>query len=157
MPCCLQTNSLNDAQKKVEGFLFGAPADLPAGIAPLLTSSRHGACMVGRCVTAAPWPALPPGGEVLTRPAHADMRKNLFEYDQVLNTQRDKVYSIRRQALLEPNLSEQLLDFSARTMDDILEVHALQACLAPAGTVQLRACVPECPAGCAHSRCCSCA
>ena len=50
------------------------------------------------------------------------MRKNLFEYDQVLNTQRDKVYSLRRQALLEPDLSEQLLDFSARTMDDILEV-----------------------------------
>ena len=50
------------------------------------------------------------------------MRKNLFEYDQVLNTQRDKVYSLRRQALLEPDLSKQLLDFSARTMDDILEV-----------------------------------
>ena len=50
------------------------------------------------------------------------MRKNLFEYDQVLNTQRDKVYSLRRQALQEPDLAEQLLDFSNRTMDDILEV-----------------------------------
>ena len=50
------------------------------------------------------------------------MRKNLFEYDQVLNTQRDKVYSLRRQALVAPDLREQMLEFSARTMDDILEV-----------------------------------
>ena len=51
------------------------------------------------------------------------MRKNLFEYDQVLNTQRDKVYSLRRQALVAPDLKEQMLEFSARTMDDILEVY----------------------------------
>ena len=50
------------------------------------------------------------------------MRKNLFEYDQVLNTQRNKVYSLRRQALLESDLSQQMLEFSDRTMDDILEV-----------------------------------
>lgn len=52
----------------------------------------------------------------------ADMRKSLFDYDQVLNTQRDKVYGIRRQALLSSDLSQLMLDFSARTMDDILEV-----------------------------------
>ena len=50
------------------------------------------------------------------------MRKNLFEYDQVLNTQRDKVYSLRRQALVAPDLRDQMLEFSSRTMDDILEV-----------------------------------
>ena len=50
------------------------------------------------------------------------MRKSLFDYDQVLNTQRDKVYAIRRQALLSDDLSGLMLDFSARTMDDILEV-----------------------------------
>ena len=50
------------------------------------------------------------------------MRKSLFDYDQVLNTQRDKVYAIRRQALLSNDLSALMLDFSARTMDDILEV-----------------------------------
>ena len=61
-------------------------------------------------------------GPTLTRGVGADMRKNLFEYDQVLNTQRDKVYSLRRQALVAPDLREQMLEFSSRTMDDILEV-----------------------------------
>lgn len=57
----------------------------------------------------------------------ADSRKSLFDYDQVLNTQRDKVYAIRRQALLSDDLSGLMLDFSGRTMDDILEVRALAA------------------------------
>lgn len=52
----------------------------------------------------------------------ADMRKSLFDYDQVLNTQRDKVYAIRRQALLSADLAPLMMDFSTRTMDDILEV-----------------------------------
>ena len=55
-------------------------------------------------------------------PGLADSRKSLFDYDQVLNTQRDKVYAIRRQALLSDDLSGLMLDFSGRTMDDILEV-----------------------------------
>ncbi|GFH12233.1 protein translocase subunit SecA [Haematococcus lacustris] len=33
-----------------------------------------------------------------------DIRKNLFEYDQVVNTQRDKVYAERRRALLATDL-----------------------------------------------------
>lgn len=33
-----------------------------------------------------------------------DIRKNLFDYDQVVNTQRDKVYAERRRALLAADL-----------------------------------------------------
>lgn len=51
-----------------------------------------------------------------------DQRRQLFEYDQVLNTQRDKVYGQRRRALLSRDLSPQMLEFAERTVDDILEV-----------------------------------
>ncbi len=51
-----------------------------------------------------------------------DMRRQLFEYDQVLNTQRDKVYGQRRRALLSKDLSPQMTEFAERTVDDILEV-----------------------------------
>ncbi len=51
-----------------------------------------------------------------------DMRRQLFEYDQVLNTQRDKVYGQRRRALLSSDLSAQMIEFAERTVDDILEV-----------------------------------
>jgi SecA Wing and Scaffold domain len=51
-----------------------------------------------------------------------DQRRQLFEYDQVLNTQRDKVYGQRRRALQSKDLSPQMLEFAERTVDDILEV-----------------------------------
>jgi preprotein translocase subunit SecA len=52
-----------------------------------------------------------------------DQRRQLFEYDQVLNTQRDKVYGQRRRALLSKDLSKQMLEFAERTVDDILEAN----------------------------------
>lgn len=55
-------------------------------------------------------------------PLPADMRRNLFDFDQVLNTQRNKVYATRRQALLALDLSETIIEFAEKTADDILEV-----------------------------------
>lgn len=52
-----------------------------------------------------------------------DQRRQLFEYDQVLNTQRDKVYGQRRRALLSKDLSPQMIEFAERTVDDILEAN----------------------------------
>ncbi len=51
-----------------------------------------------------------------------DIRRQLFEYDQVMNTQRDKVYGERRRALLSADLSGQMVEYAEKTVDDILEV-----------------------------------
>lgn len=51
-----------------------------------------------------------------------DIRKQLFEYDEVLNSQRDRVYTERRRALEAKNLEAQMLEYAELTMDDILEV-----------------------------------
>ena len=50
-----------------------------------------------------------------------DIRKQLWDYDQVLNTQRDRIYLERRRALLSPDLSPVVADYAAKTVDDILE------------------------------------
>ena len=52
-----------------------------------------------------------------------DIRKQLFEYDQVLNTQRDRVYADRRAALEAEDLSPLMLEYAERTVDDILEAN----------------------------------
>jgi len=52
-----------------------------------------------------------------------DMRKQVFEYDQVMNTQREKVYQLRRRALLSKDLSPQMVEFAERTIDDVLEAN----------------------------------
>lgn len=52
----------------------------------------------------------------------ADIRRQLWEYDQVLNTQRDKVYLERRKALMSRDLSRLIVEYAERTVDDILEV-----------------------------------
>jgi hypothetical protein len=52
---------------------------------------------------------------------------------QVLNTQRDRIYAERRKALLAPDLSDVMLEYSEETMNDILEVRA--ACHAATGGV----------------------
>ncbi|GMH40256.1 hypothetical protein BSKO_08160 [Bryopsis sp. KO-2023] len=52
-----------------------------------------------------------------------DIRRNLFEYDQVLNTQRDNIYSERRQALLSTELTTVMHDYAIKTVDDILEAN----------------------------------
>jgi len=54
-----------------------------------------------------------------------DIRKQLFEYDEVLNSQRDRVYTERRRALEAKNLESQMLEYAELTMDDILEVVVL--------------------------------
>lgn len=52
-----------------------------------------------------------------------DIRKQLFEYDQVLNTQRDRIYADRRAALEASNLRALLIEYAERTVDDILEAN----------------------------------
>jgi len=52
-----------------------------------------------------------------------DIRKNLFDYDQVVNTQRDKVYSERRRALLASDLSGLMIEYAEKTVDDIVEAN----------------------------------
>jgi preprotein translocase subunit SecA len=52
-----------------------------------------------------------------------DIRKQLFEYDQVLNTQRDRVYYDRRAALEAVDLSPLMVEYAEQTVDDILEAN----------------------------------
>lgn len=52
-----------------------------------------------------------------------DIRKQLFEYDEVLNSQRDRVYMERRRALESEDLQSLLIEYSELTMDDILEAN----------------------------------
>ncbi|KAI8466746.1 MAG: chloroplast-associated SecA protein [Monoraphidium minutum] len=56
-----------------------------------------------------------------------DIRKNLFDYDQVVNTQRDKIYSERRKALLNADLGGLMVEYAERTCDDILEANVDKA------------------------------
>ena len=48
-----------------------------------------------------------------------DTRKQLFEYDQVLNMQRNGVYSERKRILEQQNLRMWLVDYADRTLDDL--------------------------------------
>ena len=48
--------------------------------------------------------------------------RNLFEYDQVVNTQRDKIYADRRRAVLASGLGPLMIEYAEKTVDDILEV-----------------------------------
>ncbi|KAL8544753.1 hypothetical protein ACS0TY_005110 [Phlomoides rotata] len=52
-----------------------------------------------------------------------DIRKQLFEYDEVLNSQRDRVYTERRRALESDDLRALLIEYAELTMDDILEAN----------------------------------
>lgn len=52
-----------------------------------------------------------------------DIRKQLFEYDEVLNSQRDRVYTERRRALQSDNLQSLLIEYAELTIDDILEAN----------------------------------
>jgi preprotein translocase subunit SecA len=49
--------------------------------------------------------------------------RNLFDYDQVVNTQRDKIYNERRRALLASDLTPLMIEYAERTCDDILEAN----------------------------------
>ncbi|XP_059438065.1 protein translocase subunit SecA, chloroplastic [Corylus avellana] len=52
-----------------------------------------------------------------------DIRKQLFEYDEVLNSQRDRVYTERRRALESNDLQSLVIEFAELTMDDILQAN----------------------------------
>jgi preprotein translocase subunit SecA len=49
-----------------------------------------------------------------------DIRKHLLEYDDVMNQQREVIYSQRRQILGGQNLKEDFLDMSAELVDDLV-------------------------------------
>ena len=50
-----------------------------------------------------------------------DVRKHTLEYDDVLNTQRQRIYSQRDQAFLKEDLSEDILDMLSTDLDNRLE------------------------------------
>ncbi|KAL6525855.1 hypothetical protein OROMI_030250 [Orobanche minor] len=52
-----------------------------------------------------------------------DIRKQLFEYDEVLNSQRNRVYAERRRALESEDLQSLLIEYAELTMNDILEAN----------------------------------
>jgi preprotein translocase subunit SecA len=52
-----------------------------------------------------------------------EIRKNLFEYDKVLNVQRERVYADRKSVLLATDLSCIIEEYVAKTIDDIVEFH----------------------------------
>ncbi|KFK30731.1 hypothetical protein AALP_AA6G019900 [Arabis alpina] len=52
-----------------------------------------------------------------------DIRKQLFEFDEVLNSQRDRVYTERRRALVSDSLESLIIEYAELTMDDILEAN----------------------------------
>ena len=52
-----------------------------------------------------------------------DIRKQVFEYDEVMNNQRRAVYAERRRVLEGRDLKKQVLGYGERTMDDIVEAY----------------------------------
>lgn len=51
-----------------------------------------------------------------------EIRKQLYEFDEVLNSQRERVYTERRRALESTDLQSQMLEYAELTMDDIVQV-----------------------------------
>ncbi len=52
-----------------------------------------------------------------------DIRKHLLEYDDVMNQQRQVVYSYRRQILAQEGLREMVKDFASEVAEDIVYTH----------------------------------
>ncbi len=52
-----------------------------------------------------------------------DIRKQIFEYDEVMNNQRKAVYSERRRVLQGNELKEQVIGYGERTMEEIVEAY----------------------------------
>jgi preprotein translocase subunit SecA len=52
-----------------------------------------------------------------------DMRKQVFEYDEVMNTQRRAIYAERRRVLEGEDLKDRVLEYAERTMDDIVAAY----------------------------------
>jgi preprotein translocase subunit SecA len=52
---------------------------------------------------------------------HFDIRKNVLEYDDVMNVQREKFYSQRKRVLNQDNLSEDILFMMDRELDRLMK------------------------------------
>ena len=52
-----------------------------------------------------------------------DTRKQVFEYDEVMNNQRRAIYAERRRVLEGLDLKEQVIAYAEQTMDDIVEAY----------------------------------
>jgi preprotein translocase subunit SecA len=52
-----------------------------------------------------------------------DIRKQVFEYDEVMNNQRKAVYGVRRRVLDGSELKQQVIEFGEKTIDDIVEAY----------------------------------
>ncbi|MEM8641833.1 MAG: preprotein translocase subunit SecA [Cyanobacteria bacterium P01_G01_bin.54] len=52
-----------------------------------------------------------------------DTRKQVFEYDEVMNNQRSAIYTERRRVLEGRDLKEQVIDYAEQTMDDIVNAY----------------------------------
>jgi len=52
-----------------------------------------------------------------------DIRKQVFEYDEVMNNQRKAVYAERRRVLEGRGLKQQVIGYGERTIDDIVEAY----------------------------------
>ncbi|MBW4648789.1 MAG: preprotein translocase subunit SecA [Kastovskya adunca ATA6-11-RM4] len=52
-----------------------------------------------------------------------DTRKQVFEYDEVMNNQRRAIYAERRRVLEGLDLKEQVIQYAERTMDDIVDAY----------------------------------
>ncbi len=52
-----------------------------------------------------------------------DIRKQVFEYDEVMNNQRKAIYAERRRVLEGLDLKEQVLGYAEKTMDEIVDAY----------------------------------
>ncbi len=52
-----------------------------------------------------------------------DIRKQVFEYDEVMNKQRRAIYAERQRVLEGQDLREQVLEYGERTMDEIVDAY----------------------------------
>lgn len=52
-----------------------------------------------------------------------DIRKQVFEYDEVMNKQRRAIYAERRRVLEGLDLKEQVLGYAEKTMDEIVDYY----------------------------------
>jgi preprotein translocase subunit SecA len=52
-----------------------------------------------------------------------DIRKQVFEYDEVMNNQRRAIYAERRRVLEGEDLRDRVIEYAERTMDDIVNAY----------------------------------
>ena len=55
------------------------------------------------------------------------MRKNLFDYDQVLNMQRNGVYAERKRILQRDNLRDWIMEYGERSLYDLVSYSTKQS------------------------------